>query len=93
MFFQLFRFPNTKPSPTTVRLWGHSVAATSAVVTAPDPSSAFWQAESASAAKAITRLAKKLDVLPLARMVGHRNIKELMTYYNATAAEIAERLD
>lgn len=43
--------------------------------------------------EAITRLAKKLDVLPLARMVGHRNIKELMTYYNATAAEIAERLD
>jgi len=43
--------------------------------------------------EAITRLAKKLDVLPLARMVGHRDIKELMTYYNATAAEIAERLD
>jgi integrase len=43
--------------------------------------------------EAITRLAKKLDVLPLARMTGHKNIQELMTYYNATASEIAERLD
>lgn len=43
--------------------------------------------------EAITRLAKKLDVLPLARMTGHKNLQELMTYYNATASEIAERLD
>jgi len=43
--------------------------------------------------EAITRLAKKLDVLQLARMVGHRDIKQLMTYYNATAAEIARQLD
>jgi integrase len=43
--------------------------------------------------EAITRLAKKLDVLQLARMVGHRDIKQLMTYYNATAAEIALQLD
>lgn len=43
--------------------------------------------------EAITRLAKKLDVLQLARVVGHRDIKQLMTYYNATAAEIAQQLD
>jgi integrase len=39
--------------------------------------------------EAITRLAKKLDVLPLARMVGHRDIKQLMTYYNQGADELA----
>lgn len=43
--------------------------------------------------EAITRLAKKLDVLKLARMVGHRDIKQLMTYYNETAAELAKLLD
>lgn len=43
--------------------------------------------------EAITRLAKKLDVLDLARMVGHRDIKQLMTYYNKTAAELALQLD
>lgn len=43
--------------------------------------------------EAITRLAKKLDVLALARMVGHRNIQQLMTYYNASAKELASRLD
>jgi len=43
--------------------------------------------------EAITRLAKKLDVLDLARMVGHRDIRSLRIYYNATAEEIAGRLD
>lgn len=44
--------------------------------------------------EAITRLVriKKLAVLPLARMTGHRNINELMTYYNETAEEIAQQL-
>lgn len=41
---------------------------------------------------AITRLARKLDVLDLARMVGHRDLKSLMIYYNATAEDIAKRL-
>ena len=41
----------------------------------------------------ITRLARKLDVLDLARMIGHRDIKSLMIYYNATATDIANRLD
>ena len=42
--------------------------------------------------EAITRLARKLDVLDLARMVGHRDLKQLMVYYNATAEELAKRL-
>jgi integrase len=44
--------------------------------------------------EALTRLARKLDVLDLARMVGHRDPpRSLMIYYNATAEEIAARLD
>ncbi|MDB4326372.1 tyrosine-type recombinase/integrase [bacterium] len=42
--------------------------------------------------EAITRLASKLDVLDLARAVGHRDIKQLQTYYNKSAADIAKRL-
>lgn len=41
---------------------------------------------------AITRLAKKLDVLALARMVGHRDLRMLQVYYNAPAEELAARL-
>lgn len=41
-----------------------------------------------------TRLAEKLpNVLDLARVTGHRDIKQLMTYYNKTAAELALQLD
>lgn len=42
--------------------------------------------------EAITRLARKLNVLELARMVGHRDLKMLQIYYNETAAEIAKKL-
>lgn len=42
--------------------------------------------------EAITRLAKKLDVLPLARMIGHADLRQLMVYYNETATELAGRL-
>jgi integrase len=42
---------------------------------------------------AITNLARKIDVLDLARMVGHRDIRSLQAYYNATAEDIATRLD
>jgi integrase len=42
---------------------------------------------------AITRLAKKLGVLDLARMVGHRDLRQLQVYYNVTAAAMAARLD
>lgn len=43
--------------------------------------------------EAITRLAKKLKVLDLARMTGHQNLNELMTYYNESAADLAALLD
>ncbi len=43
--------------------------------------------------EAITRLARKLDVLSLARVVGHRDIRMLQIYYNESAEELARRLD
>lgn len=43
--------------------------------------------------EAITRLAKKLQILDLARAIGHRDPRSLMVYFNATAEEIAEQLD
>jgi integrase len=43
--------------------------------------------------EAITRLARKLNVPELARMVGTRDLKTLMTYYNPSASDIAARLD
>lgn len=41
---------------------------------------------------AITRLARKLNPLELARMVGHKDLKMLLVYYNESADEIAKRL-
>jgi integrase len=43
--------------------------------------------------EAITRLSSKFDVLSLARIAGHKDIKMLMIYYNETAEELAKRLD
>lgn len=43
--------------------------------------------------EAITRLAKKLNVLDLARMVGHKDLRMLQIYYNETAENMADRLD
>lgn len=43
--------------------------------------------------EALTRLARKLEILDLCRMVGHRDPRSLMIYYNATATEIAGRLN
>lgn len=41
---------------------------------------------------AITRLARRLQVLDLARQVGVRDLQTLMTYYNEPAEERAKRL-
>ena len=47
-----------------------------------------------SRAAAITRLARKLDPLDLARMSGHKDLKMLISvYYREDAASIAKRLD
>jgi integrase len=43
-------------------------------------------------ATAITMLARKVDVLTLARIVGHRDVKSLMVYYRESAEDIAKRL-
>ena len=45
-----------------------------------------------SRAEAIWRLSKKLDVLELARVIGHRDIKSLLIYYQTDADELADRL-
>jgi integrase len=42
--------------------------------------------------EAMTRLAQRLHVLDLARMVGVRDLRTLMVYYNATPSDIAARL-
>jgi integrase len=43
-------------------------------------------------AEAIWRLSKKLDVLQLARVIGHRDPKSLMIYYDESASDMAQRL-
>lgn len=45
-----------------------------------------------SRSEAISRLAKKLGPLELARMVGHRDIKSLMQYFHSSPEEIAGKL-
>jgi integrase len=45
-----------------------------------------------SRAEAIWRLSKKLDVMELARVIGHRDLKSLMLYYQTDADELADRL-
>ena len=45
-----------------------------------------------SRANAITMLARHLDILDLARAVGHSDLKKLMIYYRKTAEDIAAGL-
>jgi len=42
---------------------------------------------------AITRLASKLEVLELARIVGHKDLKMLLVYYNKKASDLVSKLD
>lgn len=42
--------------------------------------------------EAVTRLSKKLGVLQLAEMIGHKNVNQLRTYFNESATDIAEKL-
>lgn len=46
-----------------------------------------------SRAEAIWRLSKNFDVLELARIIGHRDLKSLLIYYRTSAQELATRLD
>lgn len=43
-------------------------------------------------AEAIWRLSKRLDVMELARVIGHRDLRSLMIYYQTSADELADRL-
>ena len=45
-----------------------------------------------SRAEAIWRLSKKLDVMELARVIGHRNLSSLLLYYAVSADDLADRL-
>jgi integrase len=45
-----------------------------------------------SRAEAIWRISKKLDVLELSLIIGHRNLSSLRLYYNASADELADKL-
>lgn len=42
--------------------------------------------------EAIYRLSKKLGIMDLARVIGHRDLKSLMIYYNESADALADRL-
>lgn len=45
-----------------------------------------------SRAEAIWRLSKRLDVMELARVIGHRDLKSLLFYYETNADDLADRL-
>lgn len=45
-----------------------------------------------SRSEAIFRLSKKLDVLELARQIGHRDLRSLMFYYQSDAEDLARKL-
>lgn len=40
----------------------------------------------------LNELSKKLDALQLAKMIGHKNPRQLMVYYRESAADIAKKL-
>jgi integrase len=45
-----------------------------------------------SRANACTKLSKKIDILSLARMLGHKNLSQLQVYYRETAEDTAAKL-
>ncbi len=45
-----------------------------------------------SRSEGITRLSKKLNVLELARVVGHRDLRSLMIYYAPSVTDLAKKL-
>lgn len=44
-------------------------------------------------ATAITKLAKKIDILDFAKMIGHKNLGMLMVYYRESAEQLVDKLD
>jgi len=45
-----------------------------------------------SRSEAVTRLSKRLDVMQLAKVIGHRDLKSLLLYYSETPEDIADLL-
>ena len=43
-------------------------------------------------AAALTSMSRRVDLLTLARISGHRDLSQLQIYYRSTAAQIADRL-
>ena len=43
--------------------------------------------------EAVTRLARVFDVLSLARIIGHKDLRMLQVYYNPTAEDLAKLMD
>jgi len=78
-----------KPKYFTVNSALHSVLFRRACIDAGVEGITFHDSRSA----ALMRLSKKLDILDLARMTGHKDLKSLMIYYRKTASELADQLD
>lgn len=45
-----------------------------------------------SRSEAVTRLSKRLPIMDLARIIGHRDMKSLLFYYNTKASDLADML-
>jgi integrase len=80
--------PRDRPTCFDVRAGTRDTLFRRAVKAAAIPNLHFHDSRS----QAIWNLSKKLDVLELARVVGHRNIASLMIYYQISADELADRL-
>ena len=48
--------------------------------------------ELASPPESLARWSKKVDTMALAKISGHKDINELITFYLETASQIAERM-
>lgn len=94
--------PLSKRAVELFKLLEHKTTGTVFNITSDSVSQTFRQATRALDVKdlrfhdtrheACTRLARKLQVLDLAKMTGHKDTRSLMIYYNPTATEIADRL-
>jgi integrase len=89
----VFDLARLKVMPDGTRLWVPQSSVDVLFRRARDRAGVMGATFHDSRATALTRLATRLDVLELARMVGHRDPRSLMVYYRATPATIAAKLD
>lgn len=99
----LTKKPRQIPLPAKARRLIAKIPASGWTITAMTLDAIFRKAKSAlliedlhfhdSRAEALTRLARKVDVMTLARISGHRDLKMLLSvYYRESAEDIAKRL-